>query len=467
MMEITETNTEGLRREFKVVVAASEIDQQITRRLNEIGRTVRLPGFRPGKVPISVLKKRYGRAVMGEVLERVVNDGSNEALRARNLRPAVQPKIEIVSFNEGTDLEYKMAFEVLPEIRPTDFSEIKVERLRPEVPENEIQAALERIAERQRKSEPVDRSAEKGDAVVIDFKGTIDDKEFPGGAAEGYTLELGGGAFIPGFEDQLAGVKAGDTRTVEVTFPADYGAADLAGKAARFEVTVKEVRAFQPQPIDDALAQAVGMENLAELRQTVASQIERDYASLARQRLKRNLLDRLAERHEFPVPEGMVDVEFESIWRQLEQERERQKAAGEMEDEPIDETALMAEYRAIAVRRVRLGLLLAEVGRAHNITVAPEEINRALTEQARRFPGQERKIIEHYRDHPGAIDQIRAPIFEDKVIDFILERAQVTDRSVPPSELLKDEDEDEAGTSPSADAASGEKSSDAQSSSGE
>jgi len=458
-MEITETNTEGLRREFKVVVAASEIDQQITRRLNEIGRTVRLPGFRPGKVPISVLRKRYGRAVMGEVLERVVSDGSTEALRARNLRPAVRPKIEIVSFNEGTDLEYKMAFEVLPEIRPTDFTEIKVERLRPEVPESEIQTALERIAQRQRKSEPVERGAEKGDAVVIDFKGAIDGKEFPGGAAEGYTLELGAGAFIPGFEDQLVGVKAGEARTVEVTFPADYGAADLAAKAAQFAVTVKEVRAFQPQPIDDTLAQAVGMENLAELRQTVAAQIERDYAGLARQRLKRNLLDRLAEQHEFPVPEGMVDVEFESIWRQLEQERERQKAAGELDDEGIDEAELKAEYRAIAVRRVRLGLLLAEVGRAHNITVTPEEINRALTGQARRFPGQERKIIEHYRDHPEAIDQIRAPIFEDKVIDFILERAQVTDRSVPPSELLKDEDEEEGSASPSEEAASGEKSS--------
>jgi len=457
-MEITETNTEGLRREFKVVVAASEIDQQITRRLNEIGRTVRLPGFRPGKVPISVLKKRYGRAVMGEVLERVVSDGSTEALRARNLRPAVQPKIEIVSFNEGTDLEYKMAFEVLPEIRPTDFTEIKVERLRPEVPESEIQTALERIAQRQRKSEPVDRGAEKGDAVVIDFKGAIDGKEFPGGAAEGYSLELGAGAFIPGFEDQLVGVKAGEARAVEVTFPADYGAADLAAKAAQFAVTVKEVRAFQPQPIDDTLAQAVGMENLAELRQTVAAQIERDYAGLARQHLKRNLLDRLAEQHEFPVPEGMVDVEFESIWRQLEQERERQKAAGELDDQGIDEAELKAEYRAIAVRRVRLGLLLAEVGRAHNISVTPEEINRALTEQARRFPGQERKIIEHYRDHPEAIDQIRAPIFEDKVIDFILERAQVTDRSVPPSELLKDEDEEEGSAPPSEEAASGEKS---------
>jgi len=442
-MEITETNTDGLRREFKVVVAASDIDKQVTSRLSELGRTIRLPGFRPGKVPITVLKKRYGRAVMGEVLERVVNDGSSEAIRARNLRPAVQPRIEIVSFNEGTDLEYKMAIEVLPEIRPMDFTEIEVERLRPEVPETEIQTALERIAQRQRKSEPVERAAEKGDAVVIDFKGTVDDKEFAGGSAEGYTLELGADAFIPGFEDQLVGAKAGEARTVEVTFPADYGAADLAGKVARFAVDVKEVRRYQVQPVDDTLAQAVGLQNLEELRKSVAEQFERDYASLARQRLKRALLDKLAARHDFPVPEGMVDIEFQGIWRQLEQERERQKAAGEPE-EGVDEEQLKSEYRAIAVRRVRLGLLLAEVGRTHNITVAPEEINRALSEQARRFPGQERRIIEYYREHPEAIDQIRAPIFEDKVIDFILERAQVTERSVPVSELLREEDEDES-----------------------
>jgi trigger factor len=443
-MEITETNTEGLRREFKVVVTAADIDKQVARRLSEIGRSVRLPGFRPGKVPITVLRKRYGRAVIGEVLEQVVSEGSGEALRARNLRPAVQPKIEIVSFNEGADLEYKMAIEVLPEIRPTDFTAIEVERLRPEVPESEVQGALERIAQRQRKSEPVDRSAEKGDAVVIDFKGTVDGTEFPGGSAEGYTLELGAGAFIPGFEDQLLEAKAGEARTVEVTFPADYGAADLAGKRASFAVTVKEVRAFETQPIDDTLAQAVGMENLEELRKSVAEQFERDYAALARQRLKRTLLDKLAERHDFPVPEGMVDIEFDAIWNQLQQERERAKASGEAE-EPFNEEELKAEYRAIAVRRVRLGLLLAEVGRAHNITVAPEEINRALTEQARRFPGQERRILEHYREHPEAIDQIRAPIFEDKVIDFILERAQVTDRTVPLGELLRDEDEEEPG----------------------
>jgi trigger factor len=449
-MEIKETSTDGLKREFKVVIPATDIELRVTNRLSEIGRTVRLPGFRPGKVPMTVLKKRYGPAVMGEVLERTVNDTSGEALRTQNLRPALQPKVEIVAFTEGADLEYKLAVEVLPDIQPMDFGSLTLERLRPEVPEADVIAALERIAHQQRKSEVVERGAEKSDVAVIDFKGTVDGKEFSGGAAEGYSLEIGSGSFIPGFEDQVIGAKAGETRTVTVTFPADYGAADLAGKAASFEVKVKEIRAFQAQPIDDTLAKAVGMEKLDELRQAVSEQIERDYSDLARQRLKRTLLDRLAERHEFAVPQGMVEIEFAAIWRQYEQERERQKSVKQAEpaeaadEEPVNEDELRVEYRGIAERRVRLGLLLAEVGRTHNITVTPEEINRALAEQARRFPGQERRVIEYYRHNPEAVDQIRAPLFEDKVIDFILERAQVNERRVPVSELLKDDEaEDE------------------------
>jgi|SRR5579859_2589882 len=445
-MQITETATEGLRREFKVVVPAADIEQRMTSRLNEIGRSVRLPGFRPGKVPMTVLKKRYGSAVMGEVLERTVNDTSGEALKDKNLRPALQPKVEITSFNEGTDLEFKLAVEVLPEIQPMDFTELKLERLKPEVPEDEVQQALERMAKQQRKSEPVERAAETGDVVVIDFKGSVDGKEFPGGSAEGYSLELGTGSFIPGFEDQVVGAKAGEARTVSVTFPADYGAADLAGKPASFEVAVKEVRALSPQPIDDSLAQAVGMEKLDELRQSLSEQLERNYDDLARQRLKRTLLDRLAERHEFAVPQGMVDIEFTAIWRQYEQERVRQKSSGDPEpEEAPDEEKLKTEYRGIAERRVRLGLLLAEVGRSHNISVTPDEINRALTERARQFPGQERRVIEYYRNHPEAIDQIRAPMFEDKVIDFIIERAEVTERQVPVAELLKDDEEEAEG----------------------
>jgi trigger factor len=380
---------------------------------------------------------------MGEVLESAVNDSSNEAMREHKLRPALQPKIEITSFNEGKDLEYKLAVEVLPEFQPMNFAELKLERLRPDIPDSDIDQALERIAKQQRKSEPVERAAEKGDIAVIDFVGSIDGTEFPGGSATNQQLELGSNQFIPGFEDQLVGAKAGEQRTINVTFPADYGASDLAGKAASFAVTVKEVRAIQPQPIDDSLAEAVGMENLPALRDAVRQQIERDYGGLAYQRLKRVLLDALAERHHFPVPQGMVDIELDSIWKQFEAERERAKQQGISDPEAgKSDEEIKAEYRAIAERRVRLGLLLSEVGRSNNIQVAQEEINRALMEEARRFPGHEREVIEFYRKQPGAIDNLRAPIFENKVIDYILEIADVTERTVPVSELIKDEEEE-------------------------
>jgi trigger factor len=440
-MQITPTTSEGLKHEFKVIVGADDIRQRVDTRLREIGRQVKLPGFRPGKVPMPVLRQRYGSSVMGEVLERAVNDGSNAALKEHKLRPALQPKVEIVAFNEGTDLEYKLAVEVLPEVVPMNFAELKLERLRPDVPDEEVDKALERIAKQQRKNEPVDRPAASGDIAVIDFAGSIDGKEFPGGSAKGHRLEIGAGQFIPGFEEQLIGVKAGEQRTVTVTFPADYGAPDLAGKTASFAVDAKEVREVRAQPIDESLAEAVGMENLAALRDAVRQQIERDYGSVARQRLKRQLLDRLAERHHFAVPQGMVDIELDVIWKQFEAERKRAQEQGIAEPEEKSDDAIKAEYRAIAERRVRLGLLLSEVGRAHNIQVQQEELNRALGEEARRFPGQEREVIEYYRKQPGAMDNLRAPIFENKVIDYILEIADVSDRPVAIAELLKDDDE--------------------------
>ncbi len=446
-MQITETSSDGLKHEFKVVIGADDIAKRVEARLQEIGREVRLPGFRPGKVPLTVLRKRYGSSVMGEVLERTVNDTSTAAMRDAKLRPALQPKIEITAFDEGKDLEYKLAVEVLPEVQPMNFAELSLERLRPEIPDADIDQALERLAKQQRKQETVDRPASQGDAVIIDFVGTIDGKEFPGGSAQGHSLELGSGRFIPGFEDQLAGAKAGEHRDVKVTFPADYGAPDLAGKEAVFAVDVKEVRALLAQPIDESLATAVGMENLQALRDAVRAQIERDYASVARQKLKRQLLDKLAERHHFPVPQGMVDIEFDVIWKQFERERERAKEAGGAETDPADtaknDEEIKAEYRAIAERRVRLGLLLSEVGRSNNISVGQDEINRALSEEVRRYPGQERAVLDYYRNTPGALDNIRAPLFEDKVIDYILEMADVTDRGVAPSELLAASEEEE------------------------
>ncbi|HEY3919090.1 MAG TPA: trigger factor [Stellaceae bacterium] len=456
-MQITETNAEGLKHEMTIVIAAADIERRVTDRLGEIGRTIRLPGFRPGKVPLNVLRKRYGPSVMGEVLERTVSDSSSEAMRERNLRPALQPKIEIVSFNEGTDLQYKLAVEVLPQIELANLGELELERLKPDVPEEEIDRALERIAKQQRKAETVERAAEKGDIVVMDFVGSVGGVEFPGGSAKDYSLELGSGSFIPGFEDQVLGIKAGEARTVKVDFPADYGSADLAGKAAEFAVTAKEVRGQAEQPIDESLATAVGMENLAALRQAVRERIERDYQGVARQKLKRALLDGLAERHRFTVPAGMVDIELETIWRQYQAQLERSKQAGVESTEPVkDEAAVKAEYRDIAERRVRLGLVLAEIGSKNNLTVTQDEINRAVGEEARRFPGQERHVIEYYRNNPGAVDNLRAPIYEDKVVDFILELAQVTDKPVSLKELVAMDEDDDAPAAVAEDASQSE-----------
>jgi len=436
-MQVKETNAAGLKHEFTVVVAASDIERQIQDRLTEIGRSVRLPGFRPGKAPIAVLKKRYGPSILGEVVERAVNDSSSAAIRERKLRPALQPKIEIVSYNEGKDLEYKLAVEVLPEIAPIDFAAIELERWKPEVADKEIDEALQRIAKQQRKSEKAERAAKTGDIVAIDFKGMIGGVAFPGGSAENHMLELGSGSFIPGFEEQLVGSRAGEERTVAVTFPANYGNAELAGKAADFAVTIREVRETVQQAIDQSLAEAVGMENLEELRKAVRERVEREYAAISRRKLKRELLDVLAEQQKFPVPEGMMQIEFEHLWREVEAERKRAREAGEPDPEgDKSDEDLKTEYRALAERRVRLGLILNEVGRANSIAVAPEEVNRAAVERARSFPGQEREVLDYYRNNPQTLDDLKAPILEEKVVDFILEMAKVADRAVKAEELV-------------------------------
>jgi trigger factor len=378
------------------------------------------------------------------VLEQTVSSSSSEALTERKLRPALQPKIEIQSFADGKDLEYTMAVELMPEIEPVDFSALSLERLKPDVPDAEIVKALERLAERYKKSEPVTeaRPAAAGDSVVIDFVGSVGGEKFAGGEGKDHTLELGSGSFIPGFEDQLIGTKVGDHVAVKVTFPDPYASPDLAGKEAVFEVDVKELRSAAPLEIDDSLADAVGMENLEELKTAIREQLERDYAGVARQKLKRDLLDQLAERHSFGVPPGMVDLEFEGIWKQFEAERDRAKQQGgdalaEIEEGGKSDDEFKTEYRSIAERRVRLGLLLAEVGRINNIEVTQDELNKAAMAQARQYPGQEKAVIDYFRNNPDAMGSLRAPIYEDKVVDFVLEMATVAEKSVSPEALMR------------------------------
>jgi len=440
-MQITETNANGLKREFKVVIPADKLKDQVDSRLKELGERIKMPGFRPGKVPLQLLKQRYEKSVMGEVLERSVQEGSSQLMTEHNLRPAGQPKVEIVKFEDGQDLEFSVALEVIPEITPVDFKTISLQKTVVEVPESEIEESLQRLAKRQRKAEPAaeGHAAQSGDVAVIDFVGRVDGKEFDGGKAEDFHLELGSGMFIPGFEDQLIGLKKGDSRTVKVTFPAEYGNKELAGKPAEFEVTAKEIRTPVDTPLDDELAKAMGVDDLATLRKRVREQIERDYGMAARSRLKRGLLDLLADKHDFTLPESLVEAEFEAIWRQIEADIKADRL--DAEDKGKSEDQLKSEYQDIAKRRVKLGLLLSEVGRANNIQVPNEDLTRAVIAEARRFPGQEKQVIDYYQKSAEALNQLRAPIYEDKVIDFILEMAQVSERRTTPDEFRKEGDE--------------------------
>ena len=442
-MQITQTNADGLKRAFKIVIGAKDIDAKIDTKLKSIGDQVRMPGFRPGKAPIGLLKKQYGKAVLGEVLEEEVNGATRQALEQNSLRPAMQPKVEVQKFEEGSDLEYTVEVEVLPDVVPNDFRTIELEKPVADIPETDVDEALNRIAQQQKTFDKVEevRPAASGDAVVIDFVGKVDGVAFEGGTAADFQLELGSNTFIPGFEDQLIGTKVGDQVAVNVTVPAEYGNKDLAGKAAVFDVTVKELRASQAVVIDDDFAKKLGMDSLTALRDAVRKQIQQDYGQLSRQRVKRKLLDVLSDTHSFEVPPGMVDMEFQQIWQQLQ--GSSPEAVAEREKSGKSEDELKTEYRGIAERRVRLGLLLAEVGRQNNIEVKQEEVTRAMFEQARRYPGQERQFLEFFKKNPQAADQLRAPIFEDKVVDFILELAKVNETKVAPADLMKDPDADE------------------------
>ena len=437
-MQVTETNADGLTREFKVVIPAQAFQERIETRLRDRQRSMRLPGFRPGKVPMALVDKHWRQAVMGEELERAIGDSSAQIVSDRGLRPAAQPKIEITTFKDGSDLEYKMAIELMPEIEPIDFAKLELTRIVVDVPESEIDQALTRLANEQAKSEPVGeaRPAVKDDVLVIDFLGRVEGKEFPGGKADGHHVRLGAGMLIPGFEDQLIGAQVGDKREVKVTFPAGYPRAELAGKDAVFDVEVKELQKLIPATIDDELAKGLGVESLEALRKKVGEQLQSEYGVASRARIKRQLLDRLSEGHDFTLPPSMIEAEFTQIWGQIEADRK----AGNIDPEDKDKTddQLREEYRAIAARRVKLGLLLSEVGRRANVEVKQDEIGRAVMNDARRYPGQERKVVEFYQNNAQALAQLRAPLYEDKVVDYIVDAAKVTERRVSPEQFAEE-----------------------------
>ena len=439
-MQVTETLNQGLKRGFTVVVPADELETKRAARLSELGRGMNLKGFRPGKVPMAIVKQRYGTAVTGEVLEQTVNDATRDLMSERGLRQATQPKVELLRGAEpggAGDLEFTLELELLPEIAQPDLSQLSLTRLKAEPDPDTVNKALADIARRQRSFETIDevRGAAQGEVLTVDFVGSTDGVPFQGGTANDVNVELGGQGFIPGFAEQLEGLQPGETRTIEVTFPADYQATELAGKEASFVVTAKALKRPVEPEINDDLAKQIGFEGLEQVREALAGQVRQEYDQLSRMRIKRELLDQLAGQTTFDAPEGMVETEFAAIWSRVEQDLKAGKL--DEEDKDKDEDTLRADYRRIAERRVKLGLLLAEIGRTNGVTVSNDEMVRAMRAEASRYPGQEAQVIEFFRKNPQAAETLRGPIFENKVVDYVLELAQVEDKVVTPEELAE------------------------------
>jgi len=451
-MQIEELLNEGLKREFKIVVAASDLDARLNGVLEEFRSTANIKGFRPGKAPLSLLKRMHGERARGQVVSETMQETSAKLFEEKALRPALRPEVDMGEYEAGKDLEYTLKVEILPEIDVDAFKAPKLERWVAEVSDSDIKKALENIAGQQKSFKKAAKTAKSvdGDAVLIDYLGRVDGEAFDGGAAEGHQLVLGSGSFIPGFEEQLVGVKAGDEKKVTVTFPEQYHSADLAGKEAVFAVTVQEVRKPSEAKVDDELAKNLGLEDLAALKDALKEQIDADNGNLTRAHMKRALLDALADAYDFDVPVGMVDLEFSQIWEQIKRDAiangEAKPEDFEGKNAPDDKTE-NAEFRSIAERRVRLGLLLSEIGVKNEVQVTQEEVNRRVIEEARRYPGQEAQVFEFYQKNEEARAQLRAPIFEEKVVDFVIAQAKVTEKSVSREDLdaaVRAIDEEEA-----------------------
>ena len=436
-MKISETRAEGLLREYSILITAAEIDEQVSAKLAELATTVNMPGFRPGKVPMSVVKSRFGPQVQGEALKNALDEGARKAIEDNELRLASQPSVDIKAYDEGKDLEAALSCEIMPEISMPDLAALKIEKPMLEAGKAEVDEALNNIADANRPTVEVSgkRAAKDGDVVVIDFVGRIDGEAFEGGAAEGHSLELGSASFIPGFEEGLVGVKSGETRDVTVHFPEDYQATHLAGKPAVFEVTVKELREKGEVAIDDELAARLGFDDLGALREAVAGQINGQHATALRQALKKNVLDALADGEAFDIPPSLYASEYENVARAMNPnaaephnhgQDDDQDHAHPAADEGMDDDA-KSEAKAVAERRVRLGLLLTEVGRVNNVEVTEDDTRQAVFEEARRYPGQEQQVLEYFQKNQEAMQQLAGPIFEDKTVDFILEMASVTE----------------------------------------
>ncbi len=445
-MQVTQTSAEGLKREFKVVLPAAELAAKLEAQIEDMKSKVKINGFRPGKVPAAHIRKLYGKSIMGEVVQEAVNEANRKIVEDNNLRLAGEPRLDVVGgqeemekvFEARGDLAFTVALETLPTFEIGTFADVEVEKIVVDAPESDVEEAIQRMADQARPFEEREGDApvaQSGDKVSIDFVGKIGGEEFEGGKGEGVDLVLGSKSFIPGFEEQVVGLGKGETKTIAVTFPENYAAARLAGKEATFDVTVRSVAAPGELAIDDEFAKKFGFDTLEAMREAVRGNIASELGKGARAHTKRRLLDALDKRYAFELPEGLVTQEFEGIWRSLLQE---QQAAGRtFADEDTTEEKAREEYRKIAERRVRLGLLLAEVGEKAGVKVEDNEVTQALIERVRSFPGQEQAVWQYYQKNPQALGEIRAPLFEEKVIDHILGQAKVTERKVTREELVK------------------------------
>ena len=450
-MQVTQTLAEGLKREFKIVVPAADIATRADAQLSEMKEKVRINGFRPGKVPVSHLKRLYGRSVVAEIVNTMVGEANKKIVDENNIKLAMEPKLDFEGGDDGVksvlegqaDFAWTVSVEVLPSFEIGDVSGIKIEKPVAEVEDSAVQTSLESLARRNVTYTEKKKGAKaaKNDRVIVDFTGKIDGEPFEGGTGSDISVDLGSNSFIPGFEDQLEGVKAGDQKTIEVTFPGNYLAKNLAGKAATFEVTVKSVQGAGDLVVDDDLAKSVGLESLDKLKDAIRESLGRDQHAASRRKVKRQLLDALDEKFSFDLPPTLLEQEFTNVWRQVENDMKASNKT--FADEGTTEEAAKEDYRKIAARRVRLGLVLAEIGEKNKIQVTEDEVTRAVVERARQFPGQEQQVWDFYRKNPQALAELRAPIFEDKVVDYLLELADITEKKVSREELMKDEEEDQ------------------------
>jgi trigger factor len=448
-MQVTETLSDGLKREYAVVLPAAELDTKANERLASIKDRVNLPGFRPGKVPMQHLKRMHGKAVMGEVIEQAISEANSKIVTDKGLKLAMEPKITLASEDENAikeviegkaDLAYKVEMEILPKIELADFSKIEIEKPVTSVTDEQVDEAIQKMAEGTRPYVVKEGKAAKDDRVTISFDGKIDGVQFDGGKGEDVPVVIGSNRLIPGFEDQLIGLAAGESGPVKVKFPDDYASKEVAGKDAEFAVTVQKVEAPGEIKADDDWAKSLGMESLAKLKDVTRQRFSYEHIYASRLKAKRQLLDALDKLHQFAVPPTLLEQEINGVWQAVQKDMEQRGSS--FDKEGTTEEKAREEYRQISDRRVRLGLVLAEIGEKNGIKVSEEEMNRAIVDQARNYPGQEQQIWDYYRKNPMALAELRSPIYEDKVVDFLLELAKVTEKPVSKEELYKEEDDD-------------------------